>query len=248
MMGKNADHRSLVELRALSKLYGSKQILMGLSLTVHKGTCLAVTGESGIGKTTLLSILGLLQPASSGQLFIDGVEVSQLMKEDLLLYRSKYFGYLFQRPRLVSYLSALENVLLPARLTGCVDKYRTQAMSLLTRLDMEHEMDAMPRELSAGQQHRVALARAILKTPAIVLADEPTSDLDPHAAGIVANLLLELRRAGSCVIIATHDMKLAKCSDVVVRLTSSGFEWLPPVEKKEDLAFPALQAEGLRHG
>ncbi|GBG57113.1 ABC transporter ATP-binding protein [Sporomusaceae bacterium FL31] len=208
----------LLELHKISKYYEEDLILSEISLSVNKGTAIAITGNSGGGKTTLLSIMGLLQTPTSGQIFVNGIEVSALEQEKQAKIRGKYFGFVFQRARLISSLTVLENVVLPAWFTKKEKGIAERAQELLTHFGLEHRLNHKPQQLSLGQLRRVSLARALLLQPPLLLADEPTNDLDPVLAEIVANALFQARDQGAGVIIVTHDSVLANRADTIFKL------------------------------
>ncbi|MBP2625490.1 MAG: Phosphonate-transporting ATPase [Firmicutes bacterium] len=209
---------NLIELQNISKRYGEDTILSNLSLTVKKGTALAIVGDSGGGKTTLLSIMGLLQNTTSGRILIDNLDVGALNQQEQAKIRGKYFGFVFQRARLINSLTALENVMVPAWLTLKDKTLENRAIGLLTHFNMEHRLNHKPQQLSLGQLRRVSLARALLLNPPILLADEPTNDLDPSLATSVADCLLQARNTGTSVVIITHDPALAARADEVFNL------------------------------
>jgi putative ABC transport system ATP-binding protein len=208
----------LIELLNISKSYGEDTILSEVSLTVEKGTALAITGDSGGGKTTLLSIMGLLQNSSSGKILIDGLDITNLKHQEQARIRGEYFGFVFQRARLINSMTALENVMVPAWFTKKGENLEKRARELLTHFNMEHRLNYKPQELSLGQLRRVSLARALLLNPPILLADEPTNDLDQSLASSVADCLFQTRDAGTSVVIVTHDPALAVRADQVLQL------------------------------
>lgn len=208
----------LLELHKISKYYDEDLILSEISLSVNKGTAIAITGNSGGGKTTLLSIMGLLQTPTSGQISVNGIEVSALEQEKQAKIRGEYFGFVFQRARLISSLTVLENVVLPAWFTKKEKGTAERAQDLLTNFGLEHRLNHKPQQLSLGQLRRVSLARALLLQPPLLLADEPTNDLDPELADIVANALFQARDQGAGVIIVTHDAVLANRADTIFKL------------------------------
>lgn len=210
---------SVLEIREVSKNYGTDPILTDVSFSLERGEALAITGPSGSGKTTLLSIAGLLQQATGGQVLVDGAEVTGLDQLRLARIRGQYFGFVFQRARLINSLTALENVLVPAWFTRSGRETEKKARELLVNFGLDHRLNHRPQELSLGQLRRVALARALLLDPAIILADEPTNDLDPRLAKDVADTLLHTRSSGTAVIIVTHDPALAARADRRLRLT-----------------------------
>jgi len=209
---------NLIELRNVSKSYGMDTILPDISLTIEKGTTLAIIGDSGGGKTTLLTIIGLLQNPTTGKVLVNDLDVSLLNQQELAKLRGQSFGFVFQRARLINSLTALENVMVPAWLTQKGKNLESKAIELLTHFDLEHRLHHKPEQLSLGQLRRVSLARALLLNPPILLADEPTNDLDPTLAKSVADSLLQARETGTSVVIITHDHALAARADKVLTL------------------------------
>lgn len=220
---------NLLEIHQITKIYGTETILSDISLTLEAGKALALTGQSGSGKTTLLSIIGLLQQATSGKVIVKGQDISTASAEERAKLRAQHFGFVFQRSRLISSLTTLENVMLPAHFARMGKTAENDARQLLERFDLTHRINHRPQELSLGQLRRVALARALLLKPAILLADEPTNDLDPTLAASVADSLLQARSTGSSVIIITHDPQLAKRADFTAQLLRGRLE-LPCTE------------------
>ncbi|BBB89479.1 MAG TPA: ABC transporter ATP-binding protein [Methylomusa anaerophila] len=209
---------NLLELSNIGKNYGEDVILSDISFTLDRGTAVAISGHSGGGKTTLLSIMGLLQRATSGKVLVDGLDIDRLNSNKLAKLRGQYLGFVFQRARLINSLTALENVMAPAWFIRNGENVEQQARDLLERFGMSHRLHHKPQQLSLGQLRRVSLARALLLKPPILLADEPTNDLDPVLAGEVAECLLTARASGTGVVIVTHDAGLASQADQIFRL------------------------------
>lgn len=212
---------NLLELQDIGKNYAADVILENVSFTLDRGTAAAIIGHSGGGKTTLLSIMGLLQKATAGKVVVDGTDTGSLDPQDLAKLRGRYLGFVFQRARLINSLTALENVMAPALFIKNGEKVEQQAKDLLERFGLAHRLHYKPQELSLGQLRRVSLARALLLKPPILLADEPTNDLDPALAGEVAECLLAARAGGAGVVIVTHDPGLAAQADKTFRLEQS---------------------------
>lgn len=209
---------NLLELQNIEKTYGNDIILSKVSFSLAKGTAIAIIGHSGGGKTTLLSIMGLLQQATSGKVLVDGFDIEGLDAYKLAKLRGQHLGFVFQRSRLINSLTALENVMAPAWFIRSGEKLEQQAKDLLERFGLSHRLDHKPQELSLGQLRRVSLARALLLKPSILLADEPTNDLDPALAKEVSECLLRVRTEGAGVVIVTHDLGLAGQADQTLRL------------------------------
>ena len=214
----------MLDVQNISKVLGDDEILTRISLTLNPGQSIAITGNSGSGKTTLLTIIGLLQAPGSGAVWVNGVEATTLGKGKQAKLRGNYFGFVFQRARLVSSLTALENVMLPAQFMAKGKKLSGRARELLVNFGMEHRLNHKPQELSLGQLRRVSLARALLLEPPILLADEPTNDLDPELARSVADTLFQARDNGVGVIIVTHDPELAARADEVRHLEQGALQ------------------------
>ncbi|MDD3824463.1 MAG: ABC transporter ATP-binding protein [Anaerolineae bacterium] len=215
-----AENRDIVvETRALSRVYrlGATEVhaLRGVELVVERRDFVSIVGRSGSGKSTLLHLLGCLDRPSGGAVWLDGVEVSALAHRLLPAIRREKVGFVFQTFNLLSHLTALENVMLPLRYSRLSPREgRRRATELLERVGLGNRLPHRPMELSGGEQQRVALARALINRPAIILADEPTGELDTQtAAGIVA-LLRELNRSdGQTFILVTHDPQVAAATD-----------------------------------
>lgn len=208
----------LLELKNIKKSYDEDVILEDISFSLSEGKAVAIIGHSGGGKTTLLSIMGLLQKPSAGQVLVAGLDIAELDVKRLARLRGQYLGFVFQRARLVNSLTALENVMAPAWFVRRGATVEREAKVLLENFGLAHRLHHKPQELSLGQLRRISLARALLLKPAVLLADEPTNDLDPALAEEVAGCLLQARQRGTGVVIVTHDMGLAAQVDQTFRL------------------------------
>lgn len=208
----------LLKVDHIRKQYDDDVVLQDASFTLSQGQTLAIMGPSGCGKTTLLSIIGLLQRPTAGTIFVDGHDTGSLDPRQQARFRANYFGFIFQRSRLIHSLTALENVMVPAWLSHSGQALQQHARELLVQFGLEHRLNYRPQELSLGQLRRVALARALLLKPKLILADEPTNDLDPALAAEVTDSLLAVRNKGSAVIIVTHDPSLAARTDAILQL------------------------------
>jgi lipoprotein-releasing system ATP-binding protein len=216
------DFQSTLNAAGLEKHYPTRgedlRILRGVDLALRGGQSLAVMGPSGSGKSTLLNLLGTLEPPSNGRLLIDGRNPFELGADDLARFRNQHIGFVFQEHHLLPQCSVLENVLLPS-LAGNHPPRADRARELLERMQLSDRLDHRPGELSGGERQRVAIARALINEPSLVLADEPTGNLDRKTAGRVADLLVELPpRDGVVLIVVTHSESLAARFDRVAEL------------------------------
>lgn len=212
----------IVETKGLKKYYGSEpnivRALDGVDLSVSEGEFLAIVGTSGSGKSTLLHMIGGLDTPTAGSVVVRGKELSKMDDEQLTIFRRRNIGFVFQSYNLVPILSVRENIVLPVELDGGrVDKAFFD--EVVTMLGLENRLDSMPTQLSGGQQQRVAIARALIAKPAIVLADEPTGNLDSHTSADVMGLL---RRTSTVfhqtLVMITHNSEIAQLADRIVRI------------------------------
>ncbi len=214
----------IVETKNLTKIYkmGAAMVhaLQGVDLVVERGEFISVMGRSGSGKSTLLNLLGCLDRPTEGVIHLDGLEVTRLPKRRLPRIRREKVGFVFQQFNLLSSLTALENVMLPLRYTDVSRREgRRRAHALLEEVGLGDRVTHRPTEMSGGEQQRVAVARALINNPAIVLADEPTGELDTHTAGEIIGLLHELnQREGQTFIVVTHDPLVAESTDRTIYL------------------------------
>lgn len=211
----------LIRITDLNKIYDSGAVqvhaLKNINITINKGEFVAIMGHSGSGKSTLMNILGCLDRPSNGQYLLDGIDISDQTNDELSDIRNKKIGFVFQAFNLIPRTSALKNVELPmiyARVSGKVRLKR--ATALLEKVGLEKRLDHMPNELSGGQKQRVAIARALSNEPPILLADEPTGNLDSASTTEIMELFTELNREGVTVIIVTHEDDVAAFTDRVL--------------------------------
>jgi putative ABC transport system ATP-binding protein len=213
---------TVIELRNLLRYYhmGDETVkaLDGVDLNIGRGEYVSIVGPSGSGKTTLFNLIGGLDKPTDGNVFIDGVDISQLDAYELAWLRCRKIGYIFQSFNLIQVLTALENVALPTVFAGMPnDEGNRKAQKLLEMVGLKDRIHHRPGELSAGQQQRVAIARALANDPAIILADEPTGNLDLNTGMEIIDLLHGLNKSqGLTLIAATHDLKMIKASDRIV--------------------------------
>ncbi len=195
-------------------------VLKGVNLTLRKGERSCVIGESGNGKSTLLNILGGIDKATSGSIVAGGKEIANLDEDALTEYRSKFVGLVFQFHYLLKDFTALENIFLPAYMAGVSKKKAMEkAKRLLDDVGLSARAGHLPSELSGGERQRVAVARALINDPELILADEPTGNLDPANAAMIGSLLFDMtRRYGKSLLLVTHDMDLAKKGDVLYQM------------------------------
>ena len=205
----------MIEVRNIQKSYGTLEVLHGVSLSVSDGEIVSIVGASGAGKSTLLQIMGSLMSADSGEVIIDGVSIAGLGDDALSEFRNRHIGFIFQSYQLLAEFTALENVMMPMLIAGERRSDAEQrAKELLEMVAMSHRLEHKPATLSGGEQQRVAIARALANRPVVVLADEPTGNLDTQTRDDIHKLFFELRdRMGQTFVVVTHDETLADMSD-----------------------------------
>ena len=213
----------MIRMRGIRKVYSTGRVeviaLKGIDLDVQNNTYMAVVGPSGSGKSTLMNILGCLDTPSSGEYVLSGESVAGLDRNRLAEIRNRHIGFVFQNFNLLPYASALENVELPLLFAGLPARERRErATAMLERVDLADRMDHRPTELSGGQMQRVAIARALVNRPAMVLADEPTGNLDTTSGKGIVGLFEELHAAGQTIVVITHDMGVAKLASRIAQM------------------------------
>lgn len=206
---------SLIDVQEVVKAYdggeGLVTALGGVNLQVEEGEFLAMVGPSGSGKSTLLSILGGINPPTSGRVLIDDIDVYQLSAEQRADFRSEYLGFVFQQFQLIPYLTAIENVMLPLAITDRSNReQREMAKGVLEKVGLGNKLDRLPNQLSGGEQERVAIARAIVNRPPILFADEPTGALDTKTGEEIMDLFKALNKEGQTIIMVTHNLEALK--------------------------------------
>jgi putative ABC transport system ATP-binding protein len=222
-MSNQSASAGIIEVQAVSKTIQNSsnrvEILRDITFSVPRGEFLAVMGASGSGKTTLLGLMAGLDSASSGRIILDGTDITRLKEDDLARVRGRKIGFVFQSYQLVPTLTAEENILLPAELSGQGGDLRRRARELLARVGLTARGHHYPVQLSGGEQQRVALARAFVTAPPILMADEPTGNLDSTNGQHVLDLLLQLNREEqTTLVLVTHDPRLAEYADRILRL------------------------------
>ena len=210
----------MIDIQGITKSFGSLQVLKGIDLHIGRGEVVSIVGPSGAGKTTLLQIVGTLDKPDSGEVVIDGVKVGGLHKKKLADFRNRHIGFVFQFHQLLPEFTALENIMIPAFIGGASKKTAEQrARELLRFMNLEDRASHKPSELSGGEKQRVAVARALVNNPAVVLADEPSGSLDSKNKEELHRLFFDLRdKFGQTFVIVTHDEQLAKITDRTIAM------------------------------
>ena len=210
----------MIHLEGITKSFGSLQVLKGIDLEITQGEVVSIVGPSGAGKTTLLQIMGTLDSPDAGMINIDGTNVSRMKEKELSAFRNKHIGFVFQFHQLLPEFTALENVMIPAFIAGVPTKEASmRAMEILDFMGLKERASHKPNELSGGEKQRVAVARALINQPAVILADEPSGSLDSHNKEELHQLFFDLRnRFGQTFVILTHDEALAKITDRTIHM------------------------------
>ncbi len=210
----------MITLKGITKNFGPLQVLKGIDLHIGKGEVVSIVGPSGAGKTTLLQIMGTLDKADTGTVMIDGVEVGGLNERKLSAFRNRHIGFVFQFHQLLPEFTAMENVMIPAFIAGISPKEaEKRAVEMLELLGLADRVHHKPAELSGGEKQRVAVARALINRPSVVLADEPSGSLDSHNKEELHQLFFELRdKLQQTFVIVTHDERLATLTDRTIHM------------------------------
>ncbi len=236
----------MIDIKGIKKSFGALQVLKGIDLHIDRGEVVSIVGPSGAGKTTLLQIIGTLDKADSGSVAVDGIDTGGLSTKKLAEFRNKHIGFVFQFHQLLPEFTALENVMIPAYIAGTSPKEaKKRASELLDFMGLDGRAHHKPNELSGGEKQRVAVARALVNNPAVILADEPSGSLDTKNKAELHQLFFDLRdKLGQTFIIVTHDEQLARLTDRTIKMRDgmleiSGTEQqtaLPAEEQKEGYA------------
>ena len=210
----------MIDIKDVRKSFGNLNVLKGITLHIDKGEVVSIVGPSGAGKTTLLQIIGTLDKADSGEICIDGKEISKMSKKQLSDFRNTHIGFVFQFHQLLPEFTALENIMIPAYIAGkSRSEAKKRAMELLDFMGLTDRATHKPNELSGGEKQRVAVARALVNNPAVILADEPSGSLDSKNKAELHQLFFDLRdKFGQTFVIVTHDEELASITDRTIHL------------------------------
>jgi putative ABC transport system ATP-binding protein len=223
------EKQPVMKLEKIEKVYGTGDArvaaLSSIDMEIHEGERVSIVGPSGCGKSTLLSILGLLDSPTTGRMYFDGHDVTRLTEDQTSTLRGRRIGFVFQAFHLVPSIDAHSNVALPLLFQGIgKDERLRRSKAVLERLGMGDRLHHYPSQLSGGQRQRVAIARALVTNPAIILADEPTGNLDSKAGADVLHILDELHKDGGTVVVVTHDPNVAKLSERIIRMKDGAVE------------------------
>ena len=216
----------MIDIKNITKSFGSLQVLKGIDLHINRGEVVSIVGPSGAGKTTLLQIIGTLDRPDSGSVFVDDIDVTNLSQKRLSDFRNKHIGFVFQFHQLLPEFTAIENVMIPAYIAGVSQREAKQrAQELLEFMGLNDRASHKPNELSGGEKQRVAVARALINKPAVILADEPIGSLDSKNKEELHQLFFDLRdKFGQTFVIVTHDEQLASITDRTIHLKDGMLE------------------------
>lgn len=210
----------MIDIKGIRKSFGSLEVLKGIDLNIQKGQIVSIVGPSGAGKTTLLQIIGTLDKPNSGSIIVNGIDISTLNAKKISDFRNQHIGFVFQFHQLLPEFTALENIMIPAYIAGKSNKEaKSRALELLEFMGLSDRASHKPNELSGGEKQRVAVARALVNNPAVILADEPSGSLDSKNKAELHQLFFDLRdKFGQTFVIVTHDEELAKITDRTIHL------------------------------
>ncbi len=225
----------MIEIKNIRKSFGSLEVLRGIDLTINKGEVVSIVGPSGAGKTTLLQIIGTLDKPDTGTIYVDGIDVTTLSQKKLSDFRNEHIGFVFQFHQLLPEFTAIENVMIPAYIAGVSNKEaRKKAEELLRFMGLTERAHHKPNELSGGEKQRVAVARALINNPAVILADEPSGSLDSKNKEELHQLFFDLRdKFGQTFVIVTHDESLAQLTDRTIHMRDGILENLESQDSQE---------------
>lgn len=227
----------MIDIKGIKKSFGSLEVLKGIDLHIDKGEVVSIVGPSGAGKTTLLQIIGTLDRPDAGTITIDGIDVSKLSSKKLSDFRNQHIGFVFQFHQLLPEFTAIENIMIPAYIAGVSHREaRQRAEELLKFMGLSDRASHKPNELSGGEKQRVAVARALMNHPAVILADEPSGSLDSKNKEELHQLFFDLRdKFGQTFVIVTHDEQLASITDRTIHMRDGQLENLEELDKLVEL-------------
>lgn len=222
----------MIDIKGIKKSFGSLEVLKGIDLHIDKGEVVSIVGPSGAGKTTLLQIIGTLDRPDTGTITIDGIDVSKLSSKKLSDFRNQHIGFVFQFHQLLPEFTAIENIMIPAYIAGASHREAKQrAQELLEFMGLSDRASHKPNELSGGEKQRVAVARALINHPAVILADEPSGSLDSKNKEELHQLFFDLRdKFGQTFVIVTHDEQLASITDRTIHMRDGQLENLEELD------------------
>lgn len=239
---QSLQNNKMIIAKNIHKSFGNLEVLKGIDLWVNEGEVIAIVGPSGAGKTTLLQILGTIDKPDEGEVIVNGIDVARLNERELSVFRNQQIGFIFQFHQLLPEFTSLENVMIPA-LIAKKDAKETvkRAKEILSELQLADRMEHKPNELSGGERQRVAVARALINQPSVILADEPSGSLDSKNKIELHQLLFDLRaRFGLTIVIVTHDKELAKLTDRIIELNDGIIQ---KVNNNEKVVPPGIEPE-----
>lgn len=227
----------MIDIKGIKKSFGSLEVLKGIDLHIDKGEVVSIVGPSGAGKTTLLQIIGTLDRPDTGTITIDGIDVSKLSSKKLSDFRNQHIGFVFQFHQLLPEFTAIENIMIPAYIAGASHREAKQrAQELLEFMGLSDRASHKPNELSGGEKQRVAVARALINHPAVILADEPSGSLDSKNKEELHQLFFDLRdKFGQTFVIVTHDEQLASITDRTIHMRDGQLENLEELNTLDKL-------------
>lgn len=239
---QSLQNNKMIIAKNIHKSFGNLEVLKGIDLWVNEGEVIAIVGPSGAGKTTLLQILGTIDKPDEGKVIVNGIDVARLNERELSVFRNQQIGFIFQFHQLLPEFTALENVMIPALIAKKEAKETAKrAKEILSELQLADRMEHKPNELSGGERQRVAVARALMNQPSVILADEPSGSLDSKNKIELHQLLFDLRvRFGLTIVIVTHDKELAKLTDRIIELNDGIIQ---KVNNNEKVVPPGIEPE-----